>query len=168
MDTHLSRLCSALEDELERQETILSLCRSQEKGLRGGDASYLEARTNGLNVLLREAAEAEPARNALVRACAVELGLPAGDATLSALALAAGPPWADRLADLQRRLRRTLLEAREAVRLNAQLARRSLRRVNACMDLITRGDEPPQAGYSPAGMEASNRAEGARMIDHRG
>ena len=136
MDDLLEKLCGDLEDEIERQATVLAVCRAQIDAIGARDLNALEARTAALDILVREAAHAQAARAAVIAKVAVQLELPPDKRTLGALVIVVPAPWNARLRDIQKRLRGATDETRRVVRLNARTLRRSLdfnQRLLACM-----------------------------------
>ena len=68
MEKVLDELCEVLQDELERQENVLAVCRAQGQAARARDVAYLEAKAAALCSLIRETVNAEQERLRLVRA----------------------------------------------------------------------------------------------------
>ena len=166
MDDLFEKLCGGLEDEIERQETVLAVCRAQIDAIGARDLNALEARTAALEVLVRDAAHAQAARTSVIAKIAAQLGLPPDRRTLDALAAAAPAPWAGRLRDVQARLHRCMAETRRVVRLNARTVRRSLdfnQRLLAC--IATGPDRHPIYGERGA---APGIGSGPAVIDQRG
>lgn len=166
MDDLFDKLCGGLEDEIERQETVLAVCRAQIDAIGARDVNALEARTAALDILVRDAAHAQAARTSAVARIAVQLALPPERRTLAALIAAAPETWGARLRDIQARLHRCMAETRRAVRLNARTIRRSLdfnQRLLAC---IATGPNT-QPAYGERGM-APGIAGAPAVIDQRG
>ncbi|MBM3290178.1 MAG: hypothetical protein FJY92_08515, partial [Candidatus Hydrogenedentes bacterium] len=69
----LEKLCSGLDDEIERQETVLAVCRAQIDAIGARDLNAFEARTAALDVLVRDAAHAQAARAGVIAKVAVQL-----------------------------------------------------------------------------------------------
>ena len=166
MDDLFEKLCGDLEDEIERQETVLAVCRGQIDAVGARDLDALEARTAALDILVRDAAHAQAKRAVLVSKVAVQLGLAPERRSLSALAATAPEPWSGRLRASHARLERAINETRRVVRLNARTIRRSLdfnQRLLAC---IATGPNP-QPAYGARGM-VPGLSGGPAVIDQRG
>lgn len=166
VDDLFEKLCGGLEDEIERQETVLAVCRAQIDAIGARDLNALEARTAALDILVREAAHAQAVRAGVIAKVAVQLDMPPDRRTLAALVGAAPRPWGSRLRHIQARLRNTMEETRRVVRLNARTIRRSLdfnQRLLACIAL------GPQhhAAYGERGPATAVTGDPA-MIDQRG
>jgi 16S rRNA U1498 N3-methylase RsmE len=161
-------LVAILEDELERQENVLAQCRAQREAVRLRDVPALEARSNALQHLYREAAAAEPRRLEILCRVAAELGIQCARPTLAEIMLNAPAPWDERLRHLQARLRQTLHESRGQARENAAMLRRSLRQVSRCLQVF-QIEAPTAAGhYSPSGQQAAAAQPAALLINQRG
>lgn len=166
MDELLEKLCGGLEDEIERQETVLAVCRAQIEAIGAQDLNALDARTAALDILVRDAAHAQAARVGVIAKVAVQLDLPPNRRTLGALLEVAPAPWDARLRDIQKRLDRAMGETRRVVRLNARTIRRSLdfnQRLLACMAT----GPNLQPAYGERGTAPGIASEPA-VIDRRG
>lgn len=166
MNDLFEKLCGELDDEIERQETVLAVCRAQIAAIGTRDLNALEARTAALDILVREAAHAQATRAGVIAKVAVQLDLPPDKRTLGALAIAVPAPWNARLRDIQKRLHHATGETRRVVRLNARTIRRSLdfnQRLLACM--ATGPNRQP--AYGDRGTAPGIASEPA-MIDQRG
>ncbi|MDZ4858824.1 MAG: flagellar export chaperone FlgN [Candidatus Hydrogenedentes bacterium] len=166
MNDLFTRLCEDLDNEVERQETLLAVCRAQLDALNTRNLAAIEARTAALDILVRETAHAAAARTVSISAVARELVLPPEQRTLSGLIALTSKPWSERLLHAQTRLKRVLNESRRVVRMNAHMLRRSLdlnQRLLACVAL---GPNPDPA-YSERGI-FSAIAETPARIDQKG
>lgn len=161
----LERLCRLFDDELERQENVLALCRAQGEAVRAHDVEAMEGRTRALVVLVEDAKKAERERIEILRRVVEVTGLPEDRQTLSDLISAVPGPWNDRMAEFQSRIRRTLGDTRAVARENAALMRHSLRVVNRSVRTATGADAvtetydaegrgPFLAGRAPAVLDA--------------
>ena len=133
----LEHLCAYCDEEAERQETVLSVCRAQLEAARAHDLELLEAKTAALLLLVREAAESEKQRLALVKAVVDHYGLPVERQTLTSLIQIVPLPWSARLAEFQTRLRATVAEARKTSRETHRIARKSLRIIDRAVAAAT-------------------------------
>lgn len=160
------KLCKDLDDEVERQETLLAVCRAQLDALNTRDLPAMESRTAALDLLVRETAHAAAARAGDIAIVARDLSLRPEQRTLSGLVAVAPSPWKERLAHVQGRLKIALNECRRIVRINARMLRRSLdlnQKLLACVALGPNQD----AAYSERGA-FSMFVEPASRIDQRG
>ena len=89
----LDALCEHFDDELERQQNVLVVCRAIGQAARSQDLEYLEAKTEALRVLLGEAMEAEQVRLDLVADVGDFYQLPEDQQTLSGLITQVPMPW---------------------------------------------------------------------------
>lgn len=166
MNDLLEKLRGDLEDEIERQETVLAICRSQLDAIGARDLNAFEARTAALDILVREAAHAQAARSAIIAKVAAQLELPPEKRTLRGLIEAVPAPWDARFLDIQKRLLRTVESTRRIVRLNARTIRRSMdfgQRLLACIATAPN----PQPAYSDRGAPPGLASDPA-VIDQRG
>ena len=161
----LEKLCSGLEDEIERQETVLAVCRAQIDAIGARDLNTFEARTAAMDILVREAARAQVARVGIIAVVAAQLELLPEQRTLKGLIEVVPAPFDARLRDIRKRLNRAVEKTRRLVRLNARTIRRSLdfnQRMLACIAMAP-GTDP---SYDERGI-TSGTAKPA-MIDQRG
>lgn len=166
MNDLLEKLCDDLEDEIERQETFLAVCRSQLDAIGTRDLNAFEARTAALDILVREAAHAQAARSATIAKVAAQLQLPPEKRFLGGIIDAVPAPWDARFRDIQKRLRRAIEGTRRVVRLNSRTIRRSMdfgQRLLACIATTPN----PQPAYSDRGAPPG-LAGGPAVIDQRG
>ena len=167
MTDHLEALCYLLDDELERQENILAICRAQVEAARRHDIEVLEARTAALIPLLQEAAQAEVLRSRLLAQIGMQAGLSSRNPSLSELIVTAEEPWTSRLHCLQERLGTTLCETKEAVRDNAGVLRSSLHVISQTLKTLEQCASPGPA-YTAAGAEPVGGDLRPTVIDRRG
>jgi len=160
------KLAENLDNEAERQETLLAVCRAQLEALNSRNLAAIEARTAALDILVRETAQAVAARAGLITAVAKELELRPEHRTLSGLISVAPAPWNDRLKLVQDRLQRVLKDCRRVVRMNAHTLRRSLDLNQRLLECIALGPNP-DPGYNPRGVFTAI-SDAPAMIDQRG
>ena len=165
LDALLRDLCDLFDDELERQNLVLSTCRAQGEAARAHDLAYLEARTTSLTILMEEAFKAEEARLSLLRKVVEELGLDTERQTLSDLIAVAPEPWKTRMARFQTNIRSTLAQIRTAVQSNFRYMRSTLRRVDKTVDAFTGTSNEQTGSYDADGVESSRRGRPALLID---
>ncbi len=167
MDDLLEALCYVLDDELERQETILAICRAQGQSARAHDIEGLEARTGALVPLIQEGVQAEGLRSRLLAQVADRAGLATPTLCLTEVIPMASEPRAARLRFYQERLRDVLRETKAVVRSNAAVLRGSLRVVGQAMKALEQCSIDA-AGYDAQGMESQRTEAQPTMIDRRG
>jgi hypothetical protein len=161
----LERLCSVLDQELERQELLHGIVRAQHAAIREQDYQTLEARTEAIAVLARDSRDAESERHALFDQLAAAYELPAGGRNMSGLIAACPAPFSRRLKELQAALRGLLEATQQQVQDNARLVQRSLRVVKVSLAAAQPDSQP--TGYP--GMHAPGGGKSAPvLIDQRG
>jgi len=164
----LDHLCEHFDDELERQQNVLAVCRAMGQGARAQDHEYLEAKTAALHVLLRQAIAAEQVRLALVRAVVDHYALPADAQTLSGLIAAVPEPWRQRMQEFQVLMRATLETTRRLVRENNRVLRRSLYVVNQTLAAMALCEPGAGGAYDGTGGEIVRVHSVPAMVDQRG
>ena len=170
MKTQLEQLCTALEEELERQQNVLSVCVAQGQAARAHDLEMLEVKTLSLNRLLTDFVDGERKRADRTVAAARALGLDGDELRLSELIDVAPEPWKGRLTRTRKRLRTTLTKTRQTVLDNNAVIRRSLSVVSDALEsLVDCFPAAPHAGgYTARGMGRAPRVAQASVLDHRG
>ena len=168
MEKVLDELCQVLQDELERQENVLAVCRAQGQAARARDAAHLEAKAAALCSLIRETVNAEQERLRLVRAVVERFGLPEEEQTMSGLIAAAPEPWKSRMRDIQVRIQKVLADVRRVVQENNRVIRRCLGIVNE--SLVELGQYAPAGAgnYDARGSEGQPARAGTALLDQRG
>jgi hypothetical protein len=124
------KLCTVLEDELERQQLVLRLCVLQEEAVQQRDAELLQRRTAALNEVLSDVAQAEGERMEAAKAAVEMLQLPREQQSLSHLVASAPAPYGERLREVQAQLQSTMEESALLVRRNNRVIRRLLAKAN--------------------------------------
>jgi len=164
----LDMLCEHFDDELERQQNVLVVCRALGRGARTNDHEYMEAKTAALHVLLRQAMAAEQVRLALVRGVVDHFQLEESDQTLSGLIAAAPEPWRQRMQEFQVLMRATLESTRRLVRENSRVLRRSLYVVNQTLAAMALCEPEPAGAYNGQGGESARAHAAPALVDQRG
>ncbi len=167
MSSLFERLCDMLDDEVERQENVLAVCRAQSEAVKTNDLEYLEAKTASLVVLIQEAAQAARERSALTDLIAAEHGLSRNGLLFSDIVAVAPEGLRDRLADSHRRLRGVLKETRSVALSNASSMRHALRAIRASLAVLRPEDKPPLA-YDAKGMQPPAKPGLVNTMDQQG
>lgn len=163
----LDALCEHFDDELERQQNVLVVCRAMGRGARVNDYEYLEAKTAALHVLIRQAVAAEQVRLALVRRVVEHFNLPHEQQTLSGLIAVAPEPWRQRMLEFQVLMRATLESTRRLVRDNNRVMRRTQQVIDETLSALSLC-APGQGGYTGQGAAPQRTHAEPALIDHRG
>ena len=164
----LDSLCEHFDDELERQQNVLAVCRALGQGARVQDHEYLEAKTAALHVLLRQAMTAEQVRLALVGELVAHYELPVERQTLSGLIAVAPAPWQSRMQEFQVLMRATLETTRRLVRENNRVLRRSLYVVNQTLATMALCEPNGSSAYNGSGGEVVRAQPVPALVDQRG
>ncbi|MBN2307530.1 MAG: flagellar protein FlgN [Candidatus Hydrogenedentes bacterium] len=164
----LDTFCAVLDEELERQATVLAVSKAQREAITARDFESIEARTIALEALIREAVQSEAERQCVLRKVVEHFDLPDERHTMSDLIEVVPEPYQSRLRDLQSELRRVMAEAREVVRANRRILQQSLRVVEQCVKALQQCDESVGARYDATGGERSRRSAGPALIDQKG
>jgi flagellar FlgN protein len=168
METILDELCGVLEDELERQENVLAVCRAQGEAAKARDVEYMEAKAAALCVLIRETVNAEQKRLRLVRLVVDEYDLPEEEQTMSGLVATVPEPWKSRMGDTQARIQKILSEVRDVVQENNRVIRRCLNIVNGSLEELGQRVPGDSGNYDALGGERQSSSAGSALLDQRG
>lgn len=168
MDHLLKQLCQLLDEELERQETVLAVCRAQREAALCHDIAGLTARNTALELLIRDAARAQGVRTALLRQVSEECGLARDGQSLSGVIAMASEPWARRLRDLQRALGVVLGDIRRVAQSNTALLRSSARAVDRLLALAEGAESSAGGGYDAQGREPVTQRRAPVLINQAG
>lgn len=164
----LERLCAHCDEEAERQETMLEVCRAQLAAAQTHDLEQLEAKTAALFLLFKEEAEAEKGRLEILRSLVERLGLPVQNQTMSFLISVVPEPWASRLAEFQARFRATIAETQKTVRENNRIIRKSLRVLDRAVAAAVQCTPAPPNAYDALGHNAATAIHHAAILDQSG
>ena len=168
MKALLDALCDRFDEELERQENVLAVCKAQGAAARVHDMEYLEAKTAALNALMQEFVKAEPGRVRILNEVRRELDVPPDCENLTGLIPALPEPWQTRAREFQRRIRETLLETRRVVTESSSIIRRSMNVVDETLEALVRCVPADPPGYDAQGSEKPASAMAASLLDQRG
>lgn len=164
----LDGLCDYFDDELERQQNVLLICRAIGRAARSQDMEYLEAKTEALRLQLRDALDAEKTRLALVAEVVEHYHLPTDSQTLSGVIAHVPAPWSQRMREFQVLMRATLESTRHLVRENNLVMRRSLGVLNQTLTALALCQPSSQGHYDDQGGDASKIRSAPTLIDQRG
>ncbi len=167
-DELLDALCQLFDEELERQENVLGICKDQGDAARQHDTQRLEVRTQALVTLVEDALEAERERVTLLRRVVDHFSLPVKKQTLSDLIEIAAEPWSKRLKEFQTRIQKTLTQTRSTVLENADHIRRSLRVVDDSLNTVLGPAVVLPGAYEGDGKEPGILQREPALIDTRG
>ena len=169
MEKTLDILCDVLDDELERQETVLAVCRKKQAAIRAMDIAALEVRTEALESIVRETINAEHDRHKVLRDVVDALGLPAEKHTLSELINAIDEPWKGRLRLIQQRLRDTIMETRRVTRAYSRDLRRYRKlSTDRMQSLGFPHNDALAGGYNASGNAPLSRGASPAMVNQKG
>lgn len=168
MNDILDKLCAVFESELERQENVLRLTQSQEQALVLRDTELLAARTHALNLLLNEAALAEPERIRVAREAVDALALPESQHSLTGVVQASPDPWRTRLSELQQRLKLVMHDTALVVRRNNRMLQPLLQKTNDTIALLFGNQQAAHPGYTMSGYHQAHNNAGSRLLDQAG
>lgn len=163
-NTTLQDLCQALDEELERQEVLGGLIEAQRAAIHAHDHKTLEARTEAIQLIAREARQAESGRMELFERLADAHALPAGKRNLSGLMAFCPPADQRRLGELQVTLRERVKHNQQAMRDNARAISHSLRAVRVSLSSVQPMAEPP----AYAGPRRGSGKPAPVLLDQRG
>lgn len=165
----LEALCDVFQDDLDRQEDLLALCKAQARAALEHDVELLEARTEAITALLRGAVETEQRRIALSGRLVAALGLAPEAQSLSGLIAVSPSPWRERLAEFQARMRGVLAETRAVTEASGRVMRRSAAVVGEALEALAGCVPAAPAQYDAHGGN-TNADPGTRpaMLDTRG
>lgn len=164
----LDRLCEHFDEELERQQNMLIVCRALGRAARAQDHEYLEAKTAALHVLIHHTVTAEQTRIALVREVVNHYQIPEGRQTLSGLIAVVPDPWHLRMREFQTTMKETLESTRALVRENNRVLRRSLYIVNETLAAMALCEPSAPRAYDASGAEQARTHSGPMLVDQRG
>ena len=164
----LDALCDYFDDELERQQNVLVVCRAIGRAARSQDTEYMEAKTEALQILLREAVAAEKRRLELVGDVVDWYQLPEEQQTLSALIAHVPMPWEQRMREFQVLMRATLESTRRLVRENNQVMKRSLGVLNQTLTAMALCQPESHGHYDDQGGDVSRMRSAPTLVDQRG
>ena len=168
MDKLLEMLCSLLDEELERQETVVAVARAQGVAARAYDVNALLTKNAALETLAMQAEAAVGGREAVVAGIASGYGLSAEEQTLSALIEHVGSPWSERLRYFQDRLGATLRESRLLVETNMAFMQRSSSKIDRSLSMLIPAADLNGDRYNAEGRELATVGTEPALLDRKG
>ena len=168
MEDVLEHLCGLFDEELERQQNVLAVCRAQHEAILSRDRERLEAKTLALQFLVRDAAEAEPVRHEAQREVVAHYGLPVERQSLTELIQVVPEPWRSRMAGFQTSLRATVAETHAMTRENTRALKRSRSIVQGCLSVLGVCLERSAGDYNARGREPFEPGLSPALVDQRG
>lgn len=168
MNETLEIFCTIVEEEAERQENVLAVCRGQREAILAHDVASIEAKTTALEILIQDAIRAEGDRLRALRRVAEQLGFRHEPHTMTELRAVVPEPWRSRLGDAQRRLQSATGEIRGLVRSSARVLRLSLRIVGRCLGALDQCVGAANGTYDYRGTESSVPALLPTLLDQKG
>lgn len=168
MDKLLEMLCTLLDEELERQETVVAVARAQGVAARAYDMDALQAKNAALETLALQAEAAVGGRDAVVAQVASGYGLSKEKQTLSALIEHVENPWSERLRYFQEHLGATLRESRSLVEANMAFMQRSSSKISSSLSMLIPAADPNGDRYDAEGRELAMAGAEAALLDQKG
>lgn len=168
MNDTLDTLCSVLDDELERQGTVLAVLEAQQQAIRVQAVEELEARTEALGELIREAVQAEAERQCVLRQVVEHFDLPEERQTMTDLIAVAPEPWRSRMRDFQTQIREIVKKTQEVTRTNRRVLRHSLQVVDRCIDTLHQCQTAVGPDYDASGHGPHVKVRGPALLDQKG
>ncbi len=166
--TLLDNLCEYFDDELERQQNVLIVCRAIGQAARSQDLEYLEAKTEALQLLVQQAVAAEATRLVLVADVVAWYQLPEAEQTLTGLIARVPMPWEQRMREFQVLMRATLESTRRLVRENNMVLRRSMGIANKTLTAMALCQPDSHGQYNDQGSDTTRLRSTPTLIDQRG
>lgn len=102
-------LCKLLEEQAERQETLVSVCLAQLQAGFEGNIKYFNEKTSAMDYLVKETAHAEFVRQELVEKICNNLGIKPSNKRIRDIAEQIGEPWRSRIVDSCDRMKVSVL-----------------------------------------------------------
>ena len=163
MTAKWDRLAGLLSETLELYRTLLALSGKKREILVAGRAGELEAVTRQEEYLIVQAGKLDNLREEITRDIAVSLGESSGRMSLVRLREAAPPPFAARIAAVEKDFGAVTADLTALNRTNTELIQQALVFINYSISVITRADTP--ATYAPGGEQKN--VQGRSLFDRK-
>lgn len=105
----LEKLCNVLEEQAERQETLVAVCLSQFRAGIQGDLNYFLEKTSAMEMLVRDTIKAEAQRKSLMKKIVDEMKLSSEMKSVRRFAEQIPEPWKSRIQDACERIKISVL-----------------------------------------------------------
>ncbi|HOQ32672.1 MAG TPA: hypothetical protein PLA12_09185 [Candidatus Hydrogenedens sp.] len=105
----IESLCELLEEQAERQETLVSVCVAQLRAGFEGNIKYFNEKTSAMDYLVKETARFEFIRQELVDKICRNLGINLTDKRIRDIAEQVGEPWRSQIIDSCDRMKVSVL-----------------------------------------------------------
>ncbi len=132
----IENLCKLLEEQAERQETLVSVCLAQLQAGFNGNIKYFNEKTSAIDYLVKETSRAEFLRKELVEKISRNLGVKLPENNIRKVAEQIDEPWKSRMVDSCERMRVAILylkawlgEAVPFYRVSLESARNALKNI---------------------------------------
>ncbi len=168
MSIEMKRLCDMLDDEIERQQNVGSVCTAQHEALCARDIEAIDARNNALELLARDSESEAEARQGAVLRLSQDLGLTPERTRLRDLAAHAPEPWKSRLSERRTALQSVVLSNQRLVQRNELIARKSRKIASAWRETLFGQLSETGPAYRGDGHTPPTVQGAPAMIDQRG
>lgn len=161
-------LCRLLEEQAERQETLVSVCLAQLRAGFNGNIKYFNEKTSAIDYLVKETAQSEFIRQELVEKICKYLGINSSDKRMRDIAEKVGEPWKSRILDSCNRMRVAVLYLKAWLGEAVPFYRASLESAKSILKKIYPDcDEQEMYSYSDSTLKRSEMVL-TRFMDDRG
>jgi len=167
-DKDLENFCRLLEEQAERQETLVAVCLAQLRAGFEGNMKYFIEKTSAIDFLVKETAQAEYQRRELMDRIGSYLGMRGTDKRVRELAEQIDEPWKSRILDACERIRMAILylkawlsEALPFYKVSMESAKNTLKKIYPDYE------DAQNVAYSDPVMKKSELAV-TRFVDDRG
>jgi len=161
-------LCDMLDDEIERQQNVGSVCVAHHEALCARDIDAIDARNTALELLARDSGLQESARQAAVAKISEVLGLTPERSRLRDLADHAPEPWKTRLSERRVALHDVVVSNQRLVRRNKLIATKSKMIADSWRETLFEHFGESGPAYCGDGHTPPSVQRGPAMIDQRG
>lgn len=168
MSNEMKNLCEMLDDEIERQQNVESVCVAQHEALCARDVDAIEARNSALALLARDSDSDAGAREETVAKLSTTLGLTPDRTRLRDLVAHAPEPWKTRLSERRIALNNVVQSNQRLVRRNQLIATKSKKIADSWRETLFANLGEAGPAYRDDGNTPPSIQGGPAMIDQRG
>ncbi|MGC8738066.1 MAG: hypothetical protein ACP5UA_05380 [Candidatus Hydrogenedens sp.] len=161
-------LCELLEEQAERQETLVSVCLAQLQSGFEGNIKYFNEKTSAMEYLVKETTRVEFVRQELVKKICRNLGINMSDGRIRNIAEQVEEPWKSRIIEACDRIKVAVLylkswlgKAVPFYRVSLESARNTLKKIYPDYE------EQDSFSYTDLNLKKSEIAL-TRFVDDRG